>query len=159
LFGLFFTAIWRGNLNGTTIAGRFFSNSCAVPNVYQSSLVRFAFDLGTRTEIKSTTRLPIIKRAGKYRKRSGTPKNTVNQGPWEQRRKIPGRRKSRKLSKDPYIWAPKIQSECTPHLGLATGKLSSEGPRCCFHWGQKSRMPKSIEIHENAEIPRNPRKC
>jgi hypothetical protein len=29
--------------------------------------------------------------------RSRTAKNTVNQGSWEQRRKIPGRRKSRKL--------------------------------------------------------------
>jgi hypothetical protein len=26
------------------------------------------------------------------------------------------------------------------------GKVSSEGPRCCFHWGQKSGMPKSSEI-------------
>jgi hypothetical protein len=29
--------------------------------------------------------------------RSRTPKKLVNQGPWEQHRKIPGRRKSRKL--------------------------------------------------------------
>jgi hypothetical protein len=28
------------------------------------------------------------------------------------------------------------------------GKVSSEGPRCCFHWGQKSGMPKSSEIPE-----------
>jgi hypothetical protein len=34
------------------IAGRFFSKSCAVPNVYQSALVRFAFDLGTEKPLK-----------------------------------------------------------------------------------------------------------
>jgi hypothetical protein len=50
----------------------------------------------------------------------------------------------------------KIQNKATYRGESAMGKVSSEGPRCCFHWGQKSRMPKSSEILENAEIPEIP---
>jgi hypothetical protein len=46
----------------------------------------------------------------------------------------------------------KIQNKATYRGESAMGKVSSEGPRCCFHWGQKSRLPKSPEIPENAEI-------
>jgi len=83
---------------------------------------------------------PKIHSKNRVQKWPKSPKTLVNQGSHGDQLEI-GRH--RKL----------VKSECTPHLGLVMVKVSSEGPRCCFHWGQKSRMP---EIPKNAEIPEIP---
>jgi hypothetical protein len=63
--------------------GCFFSNSCAVPNVYQSVLVSFGLDLGTPDGRKITVNLPLLsarKNEAKNALENGGPKRLLNRG-------------------------------------------------------------------------------